>query len=89
MPSKPAQDEVVRVLKSQLEEGSARMLDLEGRLATACKEARAFQHRAMDAERVTTEATAALAAAEARVAALQSQVEAVTVERNAFNDTVG
>lgn len=64
------------------------MLELEGRLASACKEARAFQHRAVDAERASAEATNSLAAQSAKVTAMQTQLDAITTERNAFKDKV-
>jgi hypothetical protein len=86
--SNAPQDEAIRVLRSQLEESSGRMLELEGRLASACKEARAFQHRAVDAERASSEATNSLAALTTKATALQAQLEAITTERNAFKDKV-
>ncbi len=82
------EDEAGRVLRAQLEENSGRILELEGRLAVACKEARAFQHRAADAERAAAEAGEAAKATAERAQGLTVQLEAVTTERQAFKDRV-
>ena len=69
------QDEAGRVLRQQLDDNNGRILDLEARLAAACKDARAFQHRVADAERDCKAATDALTAANDRNSVMQQRLD--------------
>ncbi len=75
-------------MQQQLTECNDRILDLEGRLAAAGKEARSFQHKAADSERAAVTAADAAKALQSKVDVLSKQVEAATTEQHAFKDAV-